>query len=111
MVRKLKKIKRVAGTKERPRLSVYRSLQGLYAQFVDDDEGVTLLGVSSLSKDMKKQLNGKNNLETAKQFGQVVAKKAIEKNIKQVVFDRGAMRYHGRIKALADAARAAGLIF
>ena len=112
MVRgKKRKIKRVTGTAARPRLAVYRSLRGLYAQFIDDDEGKTLLGVSSLSKAVDKEIKGKNNIDSAKAFGVILAKKAVEKGIKTIVFDRGSKKYHGRIKAVAEAAREAGLSF
>ncbi|MBU0687151.1 MAG: 50S ribosomal protein L18 [Candidatus Margulisbacteria bacterium] len=111
MARKIRKIKRVTGTAARPRLSVYRSLRGLYVQFINDDEDKTIVGISSLGKGGKKKAPLKNNLESAKAFGKIIAKVAIEKGIKEVVFDRGSRRYHGKIKAMADAAREAGLSF
>ncbi|HEY2468768.1 MAG TPA: 50S ribosomal protein L18 [Terracidiphilus sp.] len=98
---------KLSGTGERPRLNVYRSLNHLYAQVVDDQKGETLASVSSLQ--MKLKTGG--NVAAAKEIGKAIAEKAKEKGIKQVVFDRGGFLYHGRIKALADAAREAGLEF
>ncbi len=100
--------KKVVGTPERPRLAVFRSLAHISVQVIDDIAGKTLLSVSSGSKEMG--LKGKN-IEAAKKVGQAVAKKAIEIGITQVVFDRSGYLYHGRIKALADSAREAGLKF
>ncbi|MFA4858219.1 MAG: 50S ribosomal protein L18 [Candidatus Margulisiibacteriota bacterium] len=107
--RKIKK--KIYGTAERPRLSVYRSLKGWYAQFIDDDAGKTILGVSSLTKEIQKQLGSKNNLATAKLFGEIIGKQAVGKGLSKIVFDRNDRSYCGRIQALADAARAAGLVF
>ena len=98
---------KMQGTAERPRLNVYRSLNHIYAQIVDDAKGETILSASTLSAKMKTG----GNVAAAKEVGKVVAERAIEKGIKRVVFDRGGYLYHGRIKALADAARAAGLEF
>jgi large subunit ribosomal protein L18 len=98
---------KLSGTGGRPRLNVYRSLNHIYAQVVDDENGVTLASASSLQ--MKLKTGG--NIASAKEIGKAVAERAIEKGIKQVVFDRGGYLYHGRIKALADAAREAGLEF
>jgi large subunit ribosomal protein L18 len=98
---------KLAGTAERPRLSVYRSLNNIYAQVIDDQKGETLVSASTLS--LKLKTGG--NLASAKEIGKAVAEKAVEKGIKKVVFDRGGFLYHGRIKALADAAREAGLEF
>jgi large subunit ribosomal protein L18 len=95
------------GTAERPRLNVYRSLNHIYAQIIDDDKGETLLSASSLAA--KAKTGG--NVAAAKVVGKLVAERAIEKGIKKVVFDRGGYLYHGRVKALADAAREAGLEF
>jgi large subunit ribosomal protein L18 len=95
------------GTAERPRLNVYRSLNHIYAQIVDDAKGETILSASTLAAKMKTG----GNVAAAKEVGKVVAERVIEKGIKRVVFDRGGYLYHGRIKALADAARAAGLEF
>lgn len=103
--------KKVAGTSERLRLSVYRSLNHIYAQIVNDDEGKTLVAASSLDSPVKELAQHKGNSKTAKEVGALVAKKALEKGIKKVVFDKSGYYYHGRIKALADAAREAGLEF
>jgi large subunit ribosomal protein L18 len=97
----------IKGTSERPRLNVFRSNKGIYAQVIDDVNGVTLVQASSIEF---KDVNG-SNVEGAKVVGAAVAKKAIEKGIKNVVFDRGGYLYHGRVKALAEAAREAGLEF
>jgi large subunit ribosomal protein L18 len=98
---------KVAGTAERPRLSVFRSLNHIYAQVIDDEQGVTLASASTLSE--KAKTGG--NIAAAKEIGKAIAEKATAKGVKQVVFDRGGFLYHGRIKALADAAREAGLEF
>ena len=99
--------KKMQGTAERPRLNVYRSLNHIYAQIIDDAKGETILSASSLAS--KAKTGG--NVAAAKEVGKLVAERAIEKGIKKVVFDRGGYLYHGRIKALADAAREAGLEF
>ena len=96
---------KLSGTGERPRLNVYRSLNHIYAQVIDDQKGETLVSASTI----KMKTGG--NLAAAKEIGKAVAEKAVEKGIKKVVFDRGGFLYHGRIKALADAAREAGLEF
>jgi large subunit ribosomal protein L18 len=98
---------KLSGTGERPRLNVYRSLNHIYAQVIDDQKGKTLVAASSLG--LKLKTGG--NVSAAKEIGKAVAEKAVAKGIKQVVFDRGGYLYHGRIKALADAAREAGLEF
>lgn len=98
---------KLAGTGARPRLNVYRSLNHIYAQVIDDESGRTLVSASSLA--MKLKTGG--NVAAAREIGKTVAERAVEKGIKQVVFDRGGYLYHGRIKALADAAREAGLQF
>ena len=99
---------RVAGTAERPRLNVFRPLAHIYAQIIDDDKGMTLAAASSLDKDFK----GKGgNIAAAKAVGAAIAKKALEKGISEVVFDRGGYIYHGRVAALAEAAREGGLKF
>jgi large subunit ribosomal protein L18 len=104
--------KTIYGTLDKPRLAVYRSLKYLYAQLIDDEKGNTLAFVSSRSKEMKEQLAGaKGNIAKAKIVGLTLAKKALEKNIKTVVFDRGGYRYHGKVKAIADGAREGGLKF
>ncbi|HUI80332.1 MAG TPA: 50S ribosomal protein L18 [Bryobacteraceae bacterium] len=100
--------RKLSGTAERPRLAVYRSVAHIYAQVIDDGEGKTLVSASSVDKGAK--TNG-GNLAAAKAIGKLVAERAKEKGIKTVVFDRGGYLYHGRVKALADAARAAGLEF
>jgi large subunit ribosomal protein L18 len=100
--------RRVAGTPERPRLAVFRSVAHIYAQVIDDAEGKTLVSASSVDKGAK--TNG-GNVAAAKAIGKTVAERAKEKGIKSVVFDRGGYQYHGRVKALAEAARAAGLEF
>ncbi len=103
---------RVKGTTDRPRLTVYRSGRHMYAQIVDDSTGTTIVSVSSLSKDNKdsfKELKG--HLAISKRVGELAAKIAVEKKIKQVVFDRNGYLYHGAVKALADAAREGGLKF
>jgi large subunit ribosomal protein L18 len=100
--------KRVAGTPDRPRLAVFRSANHIYAQVIDDQQGRTLVAAASTEKDLR----GKGgNVEGAKTIGSTVAQRAKEKGISKVVFDRGGYMYHGRVKALADAARAAGLEF
>lgn len=99
------------GTAERPRLNVFRSLNNIYAQVIDDASGVTLVSASTLDKDVKDQIGHGGNKESAKKVGELIAKKALEKGIKQVVFDRGGYIYHGRILELANAAREAGLEF
>ena len=102
---------RISGTAERPRLAVYRSNNHMYAQIIDDTVGNTLVSASTLQKDVKANLEKTNNVEAAAYLGKVIAEKAIEKGIKDVVFDRGGFIYQGKIQALADAAREAGLEF
>lgn len=105
---------RVRGTPERPRLSVFRSLKHIYAQLIDDTRGVTLAAASSLEKEIRTrpELKGRGgNVVTAKVVGQVLGERGLKADVQQVVFDRGGYKYHGRVKALADAARAAGLKF
>jgi large subunit ribosomal protein L18 len=103
--------RRISGTPGRPRLCVFRSLKHIEAQIIDDTAGNTMVSVSSLAEDVKKQSEGKNKTNTAQLVGSLIAGKAQEKGITQVVFDRGGFKYHGRIKALAEAARTAGLKF
>lgn len=103
--------RKVTGTTERPRLCVFRSANNIYAQIIDDTNRVTLVAASSLEADVKGAVNHTGNKEAAKLVGQLVAKKAVEKGITEVVFDRGGYLYHGRIKELAEAAREAGLKF
>lgn len=109
--RHLRVRKNVQGTQERPRLSVYRSLHHIYAQIIDDTAGVTLVATSSLDPELRKTVKNGDNIEAAKQVGALVAKKALEKGLNTVIFDRGGNIYHGRVKALAEAAREAGLQF
>ena len=109
--RHLRVRKKVFGTAQKPRLSVYRSLKHIYGQLIDDTRGVTLLAVSSLTKDLREQLRGKKKTEQAMIVGEYLGKKALEKGITEVVFDRGGFLYHGRVKAFADGARKAGLKF
>ena len=102
---------RISGTPERPRLAVFRSNNHMYAQIIDDTVGNTLVSASTLEKDVKAELEKTNNVEAAAYLGTVIAKKAQEKGITSVVFDRGGFIYQGKVKALADAAREAGLVF
>ncbi len=102
---------RVAGTAARPRLNVYRSLSNIFAQVIDDASGYTLAQASSIDAELKAKLEGKKKLEQAQVVGAAVAERALAKGLKAVVFDRAGYRYHGRVKALADAARGAGLEF
>ncbi|MGJ3204137.1 50S ribosomal protein L18 [Geobacillus thermoleovorans] len=101
--------KKIFGTAERPRLSVFRSNKHIYAQIIDDTKSATIVSASTLDKEFG--LDSTNNIEAAKKVGELVAKRALEKGIKKVVFDRGGYLYHGRVKALADSAREAGLEF
>ena len=103
--------RKVSGTTQRPRLCVFRSSNNIYDQIIDDTNRVTLVAASSLEADVKGAVNHTGNKEAAKLVGQLVAKKAVEKGITEVVFDRGGYLYHGRIKELAEAAREAGLKF
>jgi len=102
---------RFAGTAERPRLAVFRSNNHMYAQIIDDTVGNTLVSACTLQKDVKAELEKTNNVDAAAYLGTVIAKKALEKGITTVVFDRGGFIYQGKVKALADAAREAGLEF
>lgn len=103
--------KRLSGTPERPRLSVFISLKNIYAQIIDDTKGVTLVSASTLDKDIKGKVKGGKNVEAARLVGVIIAERALEKGIKNVAFDRGGFLYHGRVKALAEAAREKGLKF
>ena len=103
--------RKITGTTQRPRLCVFRSSNNIYAQIIDDTNRVTLVAASSLEADVKGAVNHTGNKEAAKLVGQLVAKKAVEKGITEVVFDRGGYIYHGRIKELAEGAREAGLKF
>ncbi len=102
---------RVVGTPERPRLNVYRSVGHIYAQVIDDRNGRTLISASSVDKETKKGLKGGGNIASAKAVGKIIADRAKAAGVTKVVFDRGGYKYHGRVKALADAAREAGLQF
>ena len=102
---------RFSGTAERPRLAVFRSNNHMYAQIIDDTVGNTLVSASTLQKDVKAELEKTNNVDAAAYLGKVIAEKAMAKGITEVVFDRGGFIYQGKIKALADAAREAGLNF
>ncbi len=106
--RHLKVRNKISGTPERPRLCVYRSNKNIYTQIIDDIQGVTLASASTLDKQIKTK---HSNKEAAKEVGTLIAKRAIEKNIKEVVFDRGGYIYHGVVKEVAQAAREAGLVF
>jgi len=103
--------KKIGGTGERPRLSVFRSARHIYAQIVDDHKGHTLVAASTLSKEIREKLSGLKKSDTAKEVGRLLAAKAREKGISQVVFDRNGFLYHGRVKAVADSCREHGLIF
>ena len=102
---------KIKGTAERPRLAVFRSNNHIYAQIIDDVKGVTLVAASTMEKAIAAELEATNNVDAATKIGTVVAKKALEAGIKEVVFDRGGYVYHGRVQAVADAAREAGLEF
>lgn len=102
---------KISGTAERPRLCVYKSLTKIYAQIIDDVKGVTIAAASSLDKDLADALKGLNKTEQAKLVGEAVAKKALKKKVKTVVFDRSGYIYTGRVEALANGAREAGLVF
>ena len=102
---------RFSGTAERPRLAVFRSNNHMYAQIIDDTVGNTLVSASTLEKEIKAELTKTNNVDAAAYLGTVIAKRAIEKGIKEVVFDRGGFIYQGKVAALAEAAREAGLEF
>ena len=102
---------RVSGTGTRPRLCVFRSLKYMYAQIVDDSVGYTLVSASSLDSEIRDKMAGRTKTENAELIGSVVAQRALSKGINRVAFDRGGYKYHGRVKALAEAARKAGLEF
>jgi large subunit ribosomal protein L18 len=103
--------KRLSGTTQRPRLTVFRSSKHIYAQVIDDTNGSTLAAASTQSPELSAELAGKKKTEEAELVGQLIAKKCLEKDIKDVVFDRNGFIYHGRVKAVADAARSTGLNF
>ena len=102
---------KVSGTTERPRLTVYRSINQIYAQVIDDRAGTTLVSASSIDKETRKETKGGGNIATAKIIGRIIAERSIAAGITKVVFDRGGYKYHGRVEALANAAREAGLKF
>lgn len=103
--------KRVIGTADKPRLNVFRSIEHIYAQLIDDSTGHTIVSASSLDKELKGKIKTGGNIEAAKMVGELIGKRAIEKGIESIVFDRGGYKYHGRVAALADSAREAGLKF
>ncbi len=103
--------KKIHGTTDRPRLSVYRSLNHVYVQVIDDEQGKTLAAASSLESAVKGQKNGKLKTDVAKMVGSLISERAKEKGITTIVFDRGGYLYHGRVKALAEAVREGGLVF
>ncbi len=111
MKRKKRVRSHLRGTPERPRLNVFRSLKHIYAQAIVDTTGQTLVSVSTLNSELKGGLGYTGNVEAAKKVGELIAKKCLEKGIQKVVFDRSGYLYHGRVKALAEAARTSGLIF
>ncbi len=106
-IRHLRVRKKVSGTPNRPRLAVFRSLKHVYAQVIDDTQGRTLVAASTLDPELKPQLEGKShqNVDASVMVGRLIAQRALDKGISKVVFDRGGFKYHGRVKALADAAR------
>ena len=103
--------KYVVGTGDRPRLNVFRSLKQVYAQVIDDSQGYTIVSASTLDPELRDQVKGLNKIEQAKLVGDLVAKRALAEGVNQVVFDRGGYSYHGRVQALAEAAREGGLEF
>ncbi|MCS7275464.1 MAG: 50S ribosomal protein L18 [Dehalococcoidia bacterium] len=109
--RHLRVRKKVFGTPERPRLAVFRSLKHIYAQVIDDTRGHTLAAASDLEPELRALRQGKSKAEMAALVGELVARRALDRGITKVVFDRGGFKYHGRVKALAEAARQAGLQF
>ncbi|MDR7483757.1 MAG: 50S ribosomal protein L18 [Armatimonadota bacterium] len=109
--RHLRARRRLVGRATRPRLSVYRSLKQLYAQLIDDETGRTLAATSTLDPEVRPLVAGKTKVEAARVVGQILAQRALARGITRVIFDRGGYRYHGRVQALAEAARAAGLQF
>ncbi len=111
MKRQRKKKRKVFGTSERPRLSVYKAIKNMHAQLINDEKGITLVSVSTTEKEVKKKIKRGGNVEAAKVIGEEIAKRSKDKGIKKLVFDRGRSLYHGRVKALADAARGVGLEF
>ena len=111
LTRKKRVRAKISGTPQRPRLSVYKSNANIYAQIIDDVNGVTLVSANTLQKDVAEGLENRSNIEAASKVGEAIAKKAIDAGISEVAFDRNGNIYHGKVKALADAAREAGLKF
>jgi large subunit ribosomal protein L18 len=103
--------RKLSGTAERPRLSVFRSLRHIYAQIINDEVGYTLVSVSTLESEVRKQIDGLKKTDQAHLVGKVLAERALAKGVTQVVFDRGGYKYHGRVKALAEGSREGGLEF
>lgn len=103
--------KNLSGRSDKPRLCVYRSLGHIYVQVIDDVQGITIVSASTIDKQVKPLLQGRSKIEQAQIVGQTVAERALEAGVKKVVFDRGGFKYHGRVKALAEASRQAGLDF
>ena len=110
-IRKIRVRRKVIGTSERPRMCVFRSLRHVYAQLIEDSSGLTIVSASTLDKDVRAEIKSGGNIDAAKKVGELIAKKALEKNIEKAVFDRNGFIYHGRIKAVAEGARSAGLKF
>ena len=111
-IRRHRRVRRsLSGTPDRPRMAVFRSLTHIYVQVVDDSSGHTLVAASDLEADVRSQRDGKKKSQIAEKVGDAIARKAVEKGIKTVVFDRGGYKYHGRVKALAEATRKGGLSF
>lgn len=111
MKRKRRVRSRIKGTEDRPRLNIFRSLKHIYAQVIVDITGNTIASASTLSPELRGILTHTGNVEAAKKVGELIAKKCLEKGVKKVVFDRNGYLYHGRVKALAEASRAEGLVF
>ncbi|MCI0468623.1 MAG: 50S ribosomal protein L18 [Nitrospirae bacterium] len=109
--RRIRVRKRVFGNMERPRLSVFRSLNHIYAQVIDDTKGLTLVSASTISEEFKAEKGHRGNIASAKKVGLLLSSKAVQAGIKRVVFDKGGYKYHGSIKAVADAAREGGMEF
>ncbi len=111
VMRHIRVRRKVKGTSERPRLAIYRSLNHIYAQVIDDTKGITLAAASSLENELKSKSDGKRKMEIAYQVGELISERAKEKGVNTVVFDRGGYKFHGRLQSLADAARKGGLVF
>lgn len=109
--RHLRVRKKIQGTTERPRLNIFRSSKHMYAQLIDDVKGVTIASASTQDKELKESIGNGGNVEAARKVGALIAERAKKSGVQQVVFDRGGYLYHGRVQALADAAREAGLEF